>query len=68
MYASDKKRHGFLRRIANPLFSQGFLRELEPAMKRYYRLFVDGIEEDARENGGVVDIKMWIDRLLFDVC
>ena len=63
----DKKRHGFLRRIANPFFSQTFLRELEPTIQRYYKLFVDGIIDDAERNNGVVDLTEWIDHVVLDV-
>jgi hypothetical protein len=66
-YISDKGRHGFLRRTANPLFSQTFLRELEPTIKAYYQCFIDGIAAEARQNNGVVNITKWIDHLAFDV-
>lgn len=65
--SSDKKRHGFLRRIANPFFSQSFLRELEPTIQRYYKIFIDGICEQAKRNEGVVDLTEWIDHLVLDV-
>ena len=64
---SDKKRHGFFRRIANPFFSPAFLRELEPTIQRYYQIFVDGICEDAKRNQGIVDLTEWIDHLVLDV-
>jgi hypothetical protein len=65
---SDKKRHGFYRRIANPLFSQTFLTQLEPTMKDYISLFVSGITEEAKSaNDGVVEITKWIDNFAFDV-
>jgi cytochrome P450 len=64
---SDKKRHGFLRRIANPFFSQTFLKELEPTIQRYYQIFVNGISEDAKRNQGIVDLTEWIDHLVLDV-
>lgn len=63
----DKKRHGLFRRIANPLFSQSFLRELEPTMLRYCQLFLNGIRDEAKENGGVINLTKWIDHLAFDV-
>jgi len=66
-YISDKGRHGFLRRTANPLFSQTFLRELEPTIKAYYRCFIDGIAAEARQSNSVVNITKWIDHLAFDV-
>lgn len=64
----DKKRHGFLRRIANPLFSQTNLTQLEPIMRNYYSRFVSGIIREAQENGGIIDITKWVDHLAFDVC
>lgn len=67
LISRNKKRHGFLRRIANPFFSQTFLRELEPTIQRYYKLFVEGIEADAKQNNGVVNLTKWIDHLVLDV-
>lgn len=64
---SDKKRHGVYRRIANPLFSQSFLRELEPTMLRYCQLFLNGLLDEAKDNRGVIDLTKWIDHLAFDV-
>jgi len=64
---TDKKRHGLLRRIANPLFSQSFLRELEPTMLRYCQLFLNGIRDEAKESGGVINLTKWIDHLAFDL-
>ena len=65
---SDKRRHGLIRRIANPLFSSSALTQLEPAMKNYYSLFIKGVIEEAGENNGIVDITKWLDNLAFDVC
>ena len=56
-----------MRRITNPLFSQTFLRELEPTIKRYYRSFIAGIAAEANQNSSVVNITKWIDHLAFDV-
>jgi len=64
---SDKRRHGFLRRTANPLFSQTFLRELEPTIKIYYRRFIDGIAAEASQKEGIVNLTKWIDHVAFDV-
>ena len=63
----DDKRHGFLRRLSNPLFSQRSLTEFEPTIKRYYKLFVDQIINEANENEGVINITRFIDHLAFDV-
>jgi cytochrome P450 len=63
----DDKRHGFLRRLSNPLFSQKSLTEFEPTIKRYYKLFVDQIVNEANENDGVINITRFIDHLAFDV-
>jgi len=64
---SDKDRHGFLRRTANPLFSQTSLRELEPTIKHYYRRFIIGISAEAEQNDGIVNLTKWIDHVAFDV-
>jgi cytochrome P450 len=63
----DKKHHSFLRRIANPFFSPSFLRELEPTIQRYYKLFINGIKADGEQNGGIVDLTKWIDHVILDV-
>jgi len=64
---SDKKRHAFLRRIASPLFSQAFLNAMEPTIKSYYNLFIEGILNESRQSEGIVDLTKWIDHLLLDV-
>src|SRR5271170_5561581 len=63
----DDKRHGFLRRLSNPLFSQKSLTEFEPTIKRYYKLFIDQIMKEANQNDGIINITRFIDHLAFDV-
>jgi cytochrome P450 len=67
LISRDDKRHGFLRRLSNPLFSQKSLTEFEPTIKRYYKLFVDQIINEATGNDGVINITRFIDHLAFDV-
>ena len=68
LMSRDHARHAFLRRIANPLFSQKSLTEFEPTIKRYYRLFVDQIVKKSEQNNGVINLTRFIDHLAFDVC
>jgi hypothetical protein len=36
-------------------------------MLRYCQLFLNGLQDEAKENGGVIDLTKWIDHLAFDV-
>jgi cytochrome P450 len=51
----------------NPSFGPISLKGLEPTMSRYYKEFLDGIEEKAGQNGGVVEMNQWFHNLSFDV-
>jgi hypothetical protein len=53
--------------MSTPMFSQTFLREMEPSIKKYYQMFLDGVSFEAEQNGGVVNLTKWIDHLAFDV-
>lgn len=51
----------------NPCFSPTALRDLEPTMNVYYQQFLDGLQERASKNGGVVEMTEWFHNLSFDV-
>jgi len=51
----------------NPSFGPTSLKGLEPTMNRYYRDFLDGLEEQAAQNDGIVEMNQWFHNLSFDV-
>jgi cytochrome P450 len=65
--SSNRVRHNLLRRIMNPSFSPTSLKLLEPTMNRYYDEFIKGIEQKAKQSGGIVEMTTWFHNLSFDV-
>ena len=51
----------------NPVFGPNSLKSLESTMDRYYIEFLDGIEKEASQNGGIVEMNRWFHNLSFDV-
>ena len=51
----------------SPSFGPMSLKSLEPTMNRYYHDFLNGIEERANRNGGIVEMNEWFHNLSFDV-
>jgi len=51
----------------SPSFGPTSLKSLESTMNRYYHDFLNGIEERANRNGGIVEMNEWFHNLSFDV-
>jgi len=62
----DKARHAFLRRVMNPCFSPTSLKALEKTMNLYYEQFILEIRENAKLNGGSVEMNERFHNLSFD--
>jgi hypothetical protein len=65
--SSNRVRHSFLRRVINPSFSTASLKSMEPTMNLFYDQFIDGINQDASANNGIVEMNKWFHNLSFDV-
>jgi hypothetical protein len=36
-------------------------------MNQYYNMFIDGVQQKANQNGGIVELNEWFHNLSFDV-
>lgn len=50
----------------SPSFAAGNLKTLEITANKYFGQFIEGIEQRARLNGGVVEMNEWFHHLIFD--
>ena len=40
---------------------------MEPTIQRYYKIFIEGIIEDAKRDDGIIDMTEWLDHVVLDV-
>jgi hypothetical protein len=64
---SDKVLHGYLRRVMRPVANTNIIDSISPTLELFLQRLVAGIEEDARQNLGLVELKIWLYNFTFAV-
>jgi hypothetical protein len=63
----DKVQHGHLRRVMKPVANTNIIDETSPTIELFLQRLVSGMEEDARQNQGLVELKTWLYNFTFAV-
>jgi hypothetical protein len=63
----DKVQHGYLRRVMRPVANTNIIDEISPTIELFLQRLVAGMEEDARQNQGLVELKTWLYNFTFAV-
>lgn len=66
-HSRDKSRHDFLRRNLQQSFSTSSLDLLSPNVAEFVKRVIRGLEKEAAENDGAVEVSNWIYNFTFSV-
>ena len=64
----DKSKHAALRRTMRPVSNMSTLDEISPTIEVFLQRLITGIEKEAKERQGLVDVKNWLYNFTFAVC
>lgn len=59
--------HARMRKVINQAFSEQALRDQEPRIQSHVQSLILRVDEEARTNGGVVDLNEWYNFAAFDI-